>query len=117
MRVWLLGLTRSLCWTLNLSAGVSPKGRQVPAKGVDHAFHVLAPFPRAREGGPSASGFDPGGAGRELWREPIETAGRVTVSSERARAELFRGRPADGESPACARSDFQARLYPLAAVR
>jgi hypothetical protein len=84
------------------------------------AFAALTfslPLSRAREGGPSASGFDPGGAGRELWREPIETAGRVTVSSERARAELFRGRPADGESPACARSEFRARLYPLAAVR
>jgi hypothetical protein len=31
------------------------------------ALTFSLPFSRAREGGPSASGFDPGGAGRELW--------------------------------------------------
>jgi hypothetical protein len=43
------------------------------------AFHVLASFPRAREGGASASGFDsaaPAPAMGTLRREPIESAGR-----------------------------------------
>jgi hypothetical protein len=43
---------------------------------VKHPFLVS----RAREGGPAASRFDPGGAGVELWgrlrHDPIETAGR-----------------------------------------
>jgi hypothetical protein len=50
-----------------------------PAQAYLAAFPVLASFPRAREGGASASGFDsaaPAPAMGTLRREPIETAGR-----------------------------------------
>ena len=63
------------------------------------AFHVLASFPRAREGGRSASGFDlaaPAPAMGTLRREPIESAGRgVAVACVRSGISGWRDRAPD----------------------
>ena len=64
------------------------------------ALHVLASFPRAREGGPSASGFDSAAPARSyraaVRREPIETAGRgVAVAGVRSGISGWRDRAPD----------------------
>ena len=63
------------------------------------ALTVLSSFPRAREGHPSASGFDlaaPAPAMGTLRREPIETAGRgVAVACVRSGISGWRDRAPD----------------------
>ena len=73
----------ALCW--RLASAARDRSLNLHLKGA--AFHLLASFPRAREGGASASGFDLGAARAmgTLRREPIETAGRgVSVACVRS---------------------------------
>ena len=65
----------ALCWIL--ASAERDRSLNLHLKGA--ALPLRTPFPRAREGGPSASGFDlaaPAPAMGTLRREPIETAGR-----------------------------------------
>ena len=98
----------ALCWILESAA--RDRSLNLHLKGA--AFHVLASFPRAREGGRSASGFDLAapapamglfGASRSkalaessFRREPIESAGRgVAVAGVRSGISGWRDRAPD----------------------
>ena len=85
----------ALCWIL--ASAARDRSLNLHLKGA--AFHVLASFPRAREGGRSASGFDlaaPAPAMGTLRREPIETAGRgVAVACVRSGISGWRDRAPD----------------------
>ena len=85
----------ALCWILESAA--RDRSLNLHLKGA--AFHVLASFPRAREGGRSASGFDlaaPAPAMGTLRREPIESAGRgVAVAGVRSGISGWRDRAPD----------------------
>ena len=62
----------ALCWILELAE--RDRSLNLHLKGA--AFHLLSPFPRAREGGPSASGFDPAAPARSY------RVGRFTTGSK-----------------------------------
>ena len=96
----------ALCWIL--ASAARDRSLNFHLKGA--AFHFCASFPRAREGGASASGFDsaaPAPAMGTVRREPIETAGRgVAVACVRSGISgwviglLIRGRAgANGARP------------------
>ena len=92
---------RALCWIL----ASAERDRSLIARKRVAAFSFFAPFPRAREGGASASGFDPAAraAMGTVRREPIETAGRgvavralcwILASAERDRSLNLLGKGA-----------------------